>query len=435
MMAARGDCEKNGSAAADPNCKTAMRTYPWGEAPPTCTNTIWDDGKGCGTDGTWAVGSTPAGDSPYGLHDMAGNVWEWNWDRYGDYSDGDQSDPVSPGSGYFGTARGGSFDVWDAQYLRVSGLFLYFPGASRDELGFRCAGAYAVTDLCTGASCDDGNACTPDSCQPASGCQHGNVSADSACGDGGSCDGKGSCAPAPAGMVLIPAGGFEMGCVPGDSACGQDEKPRHPVMLDAFYMDVYEVTVAKYKACVDAGLCTLPDSLATNCTWGWSGKAQNPVNCVTWTQADAYCKWTDAYGHLPTEAQWEKAARGGLEGKFFPWGDDFDCSQAVWDKWSGGCDGDWPEPVGSKPLGKNGYGLYDMAGNVWEWVSDWYDADYYGKSPGTNPGGPANGLFRIVRGGGVGTYATVLTRVSARLIFNPFDAREFIGFRCARSYP
>ncbi len=245
---------------------------------------------------------------------------------------------------------------------------------------------------------------------------------------------------APQGMALIPAGSFQMGCVPQAFDPVPDQSPAHVVMLDAFYMDINEVTVAKYKVCVDAGACTAPPSGSklNSYIWGVSGMEQNPVNGVTWKQADAYCKWTDAKGHLPTEAQWEKAARGGLECKSYPWGGPPDCDHAVW-AWSpsagAGCDGSSTMPVGSKPKGKNGYGLQDMAGNVWEWVSDWYDPSYYGNSPSTNPAGPASGSEPVIRGGGYldafGWYLSVANRSPAA----PTLAFQDVGFRCARTYP
>ena len=241
------------------------------------------------------------------------------------------------------------------------------------------------------------------------------------------------------GMVLIPAGSFEMGCVPGD-ACSPDEKPQHTVTLAAFYLDVTEVTVAKYQACVDAGKCTAPASGGSDYNRGKLGREQHPVNGVTWTQADAYCKWTDAKGHLPTEAQWEKAARGGLEGKKYPWGDENPTctpgqnNTAVWNSGGSGCgkDSTWPVGTGSA---KNGYGLYDMAGNVWEWTADWYDSSYYGSSPASNPSGPGSGSNRVSRGGSFGAGAPGYLRASLRDYVNPSGYYFYLGFRCSRSLP
>lgn len=229
-----------------------------------------------------------------------------------------------------------------------------------------------------------------------------------------------------------------MGCVPGDNACDSREKPQHTVTMAAYYMDLFEVTVAKYKACVDAGKCTVANS-GGKCNWGVAGKEQQPVNCVNWVQADAFCKWSDTKGHLPTEAEWEKAARGGLDGEVYPWGDTLDCNYAVWNDGNAttgqGCIGNFTMAVGSKPLGKNGYGLFDMAGNVWEWTADWYDEGYYSTSPTANPLGPAGGFDRVLRGGGFWGGGAVNHRASRRVGNDPSYADHGLGFRCSRSFP
>lgn len=242
---------------------------------------------------------------------------------------------------------------------------------------------------------------------------------------------------AVAGMVLIPAGPFKMGCVPGDGECRDFETPQHTVTLDAFYMDVFEVTVKKYKACVEAGKCTKPSTASLYYSWGLAGKEQHPVNGVNWSQADAFCKWSHPKGHLPTEAQWEKAARGGLDGKKYPWGDTLDCAHAVSDDGSAttgqGCEPNGTMAVGSKPLGKNGYGLFDMAGNVEEWTSNWFE--YYSAAPASNPTGPASGSFPVMRGGSFRyTYPDGL-RASSRDFTHPSIVYDFLGFRCARPLP
>jgi formylglycine-generating enzyme required for sulfatase activity len=215
--------------------------------------------------------------------------------------------------------------------------------------------------------------------------------------------------------------------------------------LDAYFMDVFEVTVAKYKACADAGKCTAPIT-GSKYNWGVPAKEPHPVNGVTWTQADGYCKWTDAKGHLPSEAQWEMAARGGLDDKKYPWADSGagdaeptctpgQANTAVWSSGgSGGCGTGTTWPVGTGSA-KNGYGLYDMAGNALEWAADWYGASYYCSSPAANPAGPASGSSRVERGGSYDSDVASALRVSKRTVVGPSYANFDVGFRCARSTP
>lgn len=301
----------------------------------------------------------------------------------------------------------------------------------------------AVTGKCgnaakaNGAACDDGDACTLNDACAVGACK----GAAKVCGAGEVCAGGVCKAGAPAGMVLIPAGSFKMGCVPaGDASCSAGEKPQHSVTLSAYYIDKTEVTVAAYKKCVDAGKCSLPSCNPSDYkTYGVNGKEQHPVNCVTWSQADAYCKWTDPKGRLPTESEWEKAARGGLDGKVYPWGDQSPaCTPGqpytvVWGGAGNGCgkNSTWAVGTGSSP---NGYGLYDMSGNVWEWVNDWYSSSYYDSSPATDPKGPVSGPNRVFRGGSFVNFADSL-RASQRAYFSPGLVVGFLGFRCAKSLP
>ncbi len=247
-------------------------------------------------------------------------------------------------------------------------------------------------------------------------------------------------------MASIPAGTFQMGGDPqaalaeckkyydscGDVSTWEDEAPIHTVTLDAFEMDIYEVTNAEYALCVAAGVCSPPEisgSWTRDSYYGDPAFDNFPVIYVTWFQADTYCSWRGA--RLPTEAEWEYAARGGLEGKLYPWGDESpNCSQAnSWQKDSA-CIGD-TTPVGN--YAPNGYGLYDMAGNVWEWVGDWYSADYYATVKGgiSNPPGPTEGDARALRGGSWYVIPDFL-RVSGRNRDVPDGWVINYGFRCAR---
>jgi sulfatase modifying factor 1 len=258
---------------------------------------------------------------------------------------------------------------------------------------------------------------------------------------------------APENMVQIPEGKFWMGraytiytdsadLIPRDK---MDDRPANNVYLDAFYIDKYEVTNTDYAKFVQA--------TGTKPPWHWpqgkieKGKERLPVYNVNWSEATAYCKW--AGKRLPTEAEWEKAARGGLDRNHYAWGDaEVDTSEKYLHAPQGvglttdehipaNLDGEDAVPVGSyKP---NGYGLYDMIGNVREWTNDWYDASYYSFMPKKNPQGPEAGRYRSVRGSGWLDEAP--NTVGGPTDNNTVDSRDFsdpelrattIGFRCAK---
>lgn len=200
-----------------------------------------------------------------------------------------------------------------------------------------------------------------------------------------------------ANMILIPTGEFLMGSP--DGVGGFDEHPQHKVYLDAFYIDKYQVTVAQYREFCKASGSDIPEQPE------WSTD-QHPVVNVTWDEAEAYCKWAGT--RLPTEAEWEKAAHGGTETKY-SFGNNavegevlgFGGTDILADfAWYANNSNSQAHPVGQKK--PNQYGLYDMHGNVWEWVSDWYDDDYYKNSPAKNPKGPDSGAYRGLRGGAWG---------------------------------
>jgi formylglycine-generating enzyme required for sulfatase activity len=237
-------------------------------------------------------------------------------------------------------------------------------------------------------------------------------------------------------MVLVPAGEFTMGFPPKkiDDYCKKaiynkslcigymETLYAHQVYLDAYYIDKYETTNAFYKTCVDAGVCDLPRSTGR---YDLPGSANHPVIYVNWYQAQTYCEWRGA--GLPTEAQWEKAARG-IDGRTYPWGEEISCERANSISNFSLCAGNTTE-VGSYESGVSPYGVYDMIGNVEEWVSDWYSGNYYQNSPSSNPVGPQSGQDRVIRSGASGESTTVFTR----LYGNPSDDQGFLGFRCSRS--
>lgn len=228
--------------------------------------------------------------------------------------------------------------------------------------------------------------------------------------------------PEDALMIFVPGGPFEM----GSTQATPDELPVHTVILDPFYIDRYEVTNARYRPCVAEGVCQAP----TTCVYGKpaysdTGKANHPVVCVSWSEAKTYCEWRGAT--LPTEAEWEKAARG-TDRRTYPWGNQ-NPTQALLN-YNGNVGK--TTPGGSYPEGMSPYGAYDMAGNVWEWVADWYDKNYYTSSPAVNPTGPASGDFVVLRSGAFNDDRTHV-RATNRNKDKPTGTADSLGFRCARS--
>jgi len=227
-----------------------------------------------------------------------------------------------------------------------------------------------------------------------------------------------------AAMAMIPAGEFWMGV---DGTVGlDDERPRHKVWLDAFAMDVHEVTTKRYAAFL-ASTGRKPPLL-----WDLvdvSVHGDRPVVGVDWQDAEAYCRW--AGKRLPTEAEWEKAARGTDERRH-PWGNQapsparanfglgarFSYSQVLM-------------PVGHYEGGISPYGLYDLAGNVWEWVQDWYKGSYYEESPERNPRGPEEGQFKVLRGGSWSDLPNYLLTYG-RFKLPPETRNSYTGFRCVK---
>lgn len=233
-------------------------------------------------------------------------------------------------------------------------------------------------------------------------------------------------------MVLIPAGEFQMGSNEGE----RDEKPVHTVYLDAFYIDRHEVTVGDYKRFIEAtNHRPLPASIFRT-----SPTDQHPVVEVSWHDAMAYAKW--AGKRLPTEAEWEKAARGGLIGQDYPWGNTIDTNKANYDKKTkSGTHAERTTPVGTYPA--NAYGLYDMSGNAAEWCLDAYNRKFYANERQRNPVAGAENVKQVVANagdnkerrvvrGGSWSFNAKSVRVANRLAEKPSLLSSDVGFRCVR---
>ena len=303
------------------------------------------------------------------------------------------------------------------------------PACEDEDGAFECG-----DDGCGGScgECDPWSWCDGEKCACVPDCEGKECGDDGCEGSCGTCGGSETCEAGdclPTGCwpdcgdeVEIPAGSFWMGCnsaVEALPGCQANEFPYHEVVLEAFLIDRTEVTQAAYAECLDAGACTAPKE-----QWDPVGTPQLPVVGVDWYQAEKYCKW--AGQRLPTEAEWEKAARG-TDGRPYPWGTELQtCDLAVYSS----CPGKTYEPCSKSPAGDSPYGACDMAGNVKEWVADWYAVDYYEVSPVDNPQGPDETSNKVARGN---SYAYVDIRVSRREPVLPHHSDSDHGFRCARS--
>ena len=280
-------------------------------------------------------------------------------------------------------------------------------------------------------ACDDQSACTTEVCDPIDGCVYTPAEEGVVCGGPDEVCDNGVCTPT--GMVGVLAGPYLMGCnATTDTDCATDgsEEPYHAVWVPGFRIDVTEVTVEAFGACVTAGDCTAPGT-GGKCNWEVVGRDDHPVNCVDWFQAVDYCTW--AGKRLCSEAEWEKASRG-TDGRIYPWGDAAPtCDLAVFNNGAFGCGTGTTWAVGSKPDGASPCGALDLAGNVYEWVEDCWHDDY--------AAAPLNGSawtddclmnFKMDRGGSFANFAAAM-RTSHRSGVTDNTGYDFLGFRCCSS--
>ena len=466
--AARGGCDRYPGK----DCKAAMPLYPWGNKAPDCTLASMLDPTtktiGCGK-GAAFVGEHAAGASIYGIEDLAGGLYEWVADYHDTayYAKSPSTDPTGPSSGSNRAYRGGGW-YNDAYSLRSSYRKGGHPTAiATYGLGIRCVRSWHQCDdgeLCTddsydsgtdkcvykpvtrscddgnpctdfgncksgkctagkARSCDDANSCTTDSCDAKTGdCKHTNKSAGSSCGGKWAGCQSGTCVGKTENMTLIPTDTFWMGCnAKVDGNCASNEKPAYSPKISAYYMDIDEVEQGDYLECVKAGACKSPQIGGYRCSpankdwlWGQGKYDKMPIVCVSFDRAETYCKWRGK--RLPTEAEWEMAARGGCSKHSgscqdamprYPWGNQIATCTYAWmndDSHSSGCGVNRVSAVGTRQNGNSPYGLHDMAGNAYEWVSDIYASGYYKNPDKTDPKGPPKPPFslpyeRIIRGG------------------------------------
>ncbi len=397
------------------------RIYPWGDTNPDSTKANFNENSG----DTMRAGQLERGNSPYGALDMAGNVWEWVLDWYGPFGVADTNNPLGPKTGEFKVFRGGSWkdNAWD---LRTTSRYGYDPSsADYNTLGFRCVFPAENSQIGSTVTAEDNFAMTP---SPTSVFSIGSTKFREL---------------DDMEMVFVPEGSFEMGSATGINKENEiiiyvDEKPVHEVFLNAFYIDKFEVSNAQYKACVKAGKCDAPSDTSSDTRSSYYGNpsyAEYPVIHINWYNARDYCAW--AGGRLPTEAEWEKAARG-TDGRMYPWGNENpSCSlvNSFNEATSKRCFLD-TKAVGSFPENASPYGALDMAGNVWEWVNDWYQEDYYSRSPVSNPSGPSSGDIKVLRGGSwYYDYGWDVLRTVYRGTSPVSNSSNDIGFRCVLPAP
>jgi formylglycine-generating enzyme required for sulfatase activity len=336
------------------------------------------------------------------------------------------------------------------------------PGCSGNEVCNQQTGQCICTANCTNKECGPdgcGGNCPP-GCSGNETCNYGNGQCESCVPD---CNGKecgpdgcqGTCSPGCSGneicnnltgqcytpnvtldWVTVPGGSFSMGTPLGTSGSDSSERPVHSVSVTTFQMTKSEITVAQYKACVNASGCLPPVSDEGVCYYSQEGKDNFPVVCLDWNKSKTFCEW--AGGHLPSEAQWEFAAKGGTD-ILYPWGNtQATCTVAVMNEiGSNGCGTNGPWAVCSKTAGNSPDGLCDMSGNVWEWVQDYYHNDYNGAPVDGSAWNTIDGQvgdYRVIRGGSY-NFGWNPARAGSRMQADPYYSDTDMGsygFRCVK---
>jgi iron(II)-dependent oxidoreductase len=244
-----------------------------------------------------------------------------------------------------------------------------------------------------------------------------------------------------AGEILVPPGEVVFGCAAHEK-CPEQQRGR-ATYVEPFFLDRLEVTVLDYGKCVLDGACSDrrlqsanetadPRILSSDCNWHQARHERHALNCLSYAQAESYCRHKGS--RLPTEAEWMRAARGD-DGRAFPWGEErVSCERAVMKDGDGaGCGRHNSWQAGQKREDLSPFGVLDLAGNMREWVSDWYDPGYFAEAPQDNPPGPKSGRLRVIKGGSWGDHDPAELRVVARRGMDPTERSIYVGFRCARS--
>ncbi|MGI9276411.1 MAG: formylglycine-generating enzyme family protein [Endozoicomonas sp.] len=241
-------------------------------------------------------------------------------------------------------------------------------------------------------------------------------------------------------VIALPAGSFTRGCTENAQTlgdlCDWDTYPARTIHLSAFEIDKYPVTFRRYNECYKENVCGELYAQG-GCNWKQPDSDNLPVNCISWKQAKEYCEWEGR--RLPTEAEWEKTARG-TDNRIYPWGEEEpSCKRAIMNQKTDettmgpGCGAGTTQAVDSRPEGQSPDGVMDMVGNVWEWVSDWYGKFYYSTSTDTDPKGPIIGQKRSIRGGDWLAKKSYELNAIVRSNYDPLSSGYVVGFRCAKS--